>query len=294
MKRTSAVIGASGQVGEHCLAALKRVDEMTTYGTYAHHARPDLLPLDVTDAEQFERFVGQARPDVIYFAASIANVDTCEQHPDETYVTNVLGVHNAVQAANRFGCKLVYLSSEYLFDGTAGPYDEPAATKPLCVYGWQKLAAEHFIAAFASNWLIVRTAVVYSWESQGKNFLYRLRGRLLQGEPIDVPVDQVSTPTYAPDLVQAMIDLAERKESGVFNICGRVAASRYQFAVAAAELFGLDPTLVKPVLTADLHQPARRPLNAGLTVHKTERVLGRPMLDYSAGLREMARRIPGN
>ena len=283
----SLVIGASGQVGEHCLAALGP----SGVGTYREHARPGMIALDIRDRDAFDRLLAERRPEVVYLSACVANVDFCETNPDTTYKTNVKAVTNAVELANRHRCKLVYLSSEYLFDGTAGPYDEDAPTRPLQVYGWQKLAAEHAIAAFADDWLIVRTAVVFSWESQGKNFLYRLRGSLLEGKEIRVPVDQISSPTYAPDLVQAMIELVDRGERGVFNICGPRVVSRYDFALEAAEAFGLDATRIVPVTTPELEQPAQRPLRAGLTVTKVERTLGRPMPDFTAGLREMAHAI---
>jgi len=291
VKRTSLVIGASGQIGQHCLAALRRLGG-TSIGTYKQHASTELISFDVTSIEQLDRIMDTRRPDVIYLTACIANVDYCEGHPDETYETNVIGVRNAVEAANRYDSKLVYLSSDYLFDGMAGPYDELTPAKPLSVYGWQKLAAEHSIAAFANDWLIIRTAVVYSWESQGKNFLYRLRNSLMQGRQIEVPADQISSPTYAPDLVRAMIQLVEQDEHGVFHVCGPRIATRYEFAVAAARAFGLNASLIVPVVTAELNQPARRPLKAGLMVGKIERTLGRPMLDFADGLREMAGSAP--
>lgn len=236
---------------------------------------------------QFNAVLDGARPDVIYFTASLANVDYCELHPDIAYRMNVSSVQNAVALANQHRCKLVYMSSEYVFDGAAGPYRETTAANPVSVYGMQKLAAEHHIALFANDWLIIRTAVVYSWESQGKNFLYRLRSTLRDGKTIAVPSDQISSPTYAPDLVRAMIQLVEQDEHGVFNISGPRLANRYTFALAAADAFGLDPDLIVPVVTADLKQAALRPLNAGLTVDKAERALGRPMLDFQSGLRQM-------
>lgn len=276
------VVGATGQVGEHCLAAVQGA------GTYYRHAREGLLPLDVNDAAAFERIVAEQQPDVLYLTAYLPNVDQCEEHPDATQGTNVGGVVNATRIANRHGCKLVFLSSEYVFDGVSGPYDEMALAKPLSVYGWQKLAAEHYIAAFSRDWLIVRTTVVFSWESQGKNFVYRLRDTLERGQRIEVPDDQLSSPTYAPDLVRAMTALVAQDEDGVFHVAGPRVVSRYDFAVAAAEAFGLDHRLIVPVKTAELNQRARRPLNAGLRVDKVQRVLGRPMLDFREGLQEMA------
>ncbi|MEP7290286.1 MAG: SDR family oxidoreductase [Chloroflexota bacterium] len=291
MSRNNLVIGASGQVGEHCVAALRAADR-PVQGTYRQHPREGMIALDTTDVQQFDHVLEQTEPGVMYLMAATANVDYCEEQPEIAYRTNVNGTKNAVDLANRHGCKLIYFSTEYVFDGVAGPYPETAPAHPICEYGRQKLAAEHYIALFAENWLIVRTTVVYSWESQGKNFLYRLRNTLREGKTLTVPSDQVSSPTYAPDLVQAVIQLAEQDERGVFHVCGSQVADRYEFALAAAAAFGLDASLIVPVLTADLKQVAPRPLKAGMLVDKVEQALGRRMIGFEEGLREMALNSP--
>jgi len=280
----SLVIGASGQVGEHFLEAAGP----ETTGTYLRHARPGLIPLNIEDLRQFHDVVAQTKPDVIYLMACQANVDYCETHPEVAWQTNVRGARNAVELANEFCCKLVFFSSEYIFDGAAGPYAEDAPVNPICEYGRQKAAAEQFITAGAKDWLIIRTAGVYSWESQGKNFIYRLLGALRGNTTIEVPSDQFSTPTYAPDLVRAVMQLVELDMRGVFNVAGSRVANRYEFAVAAARHFGLSSRFIAPVTTSKLSQAARRPLNAGLIVEKSERALSRPLLDFETGLREMA------
>lgn len=279
----SLVVGASGQVGSQLFAALPGAA-----GTYKSHPQPGLIPLDVTERAQFDAVVAEVRPGAIYLTGCLPEVDYCEEHPEETYAVNVAGVRNAVEIANRYGSKVVFISSEYLFDGASGPYDEAAPASPLSVYGWQKLAAEHYVAAFARDWLIVRTAVVYSGSSR---FVQWLLGALARRERVRGLVDQVSTPTYAPDLAAAMIQLVAQDAHGVFNVCGSETINRYDFAVAAARAFGFDPALVVPAMTAELNQRARRPLNGGLTVGKVQRALGRPMLDTAAGLRAMANAV---
>jgi dTDP-4-dehydrorhamnose reductase len=276
---TDLVVGASGQVGSYCMAALP-----SAVGTYNTHPDAGLIPLDVRDAERFEQIVREHRPRVMYLSGCLPEVDYCEANPELTYAVNVIGVRNAVEIANRYACKAVYVSSEYLFDGAAGPYDESAPANPLSVYGWQKLAAEHCVAAFARDWLIIRTAVVYSRRSR---FIQWLRGALSRGETVKGLVDQISTPAYAPDLAAAMIELANRDFRGVFNICGSSLVSRYEFARDASQAFGFDPDLVAPARTAELEQRARRPLQCGLAVDKVQNALGRRMMDPAAGLRAM-------
>lgn len=274
------VLGASGLVG----GALLRALGARGVGT-GHRNSGELRPLDVRDAAAVRDLVRALRPSRIYLPASFTNVDACEDDASTAHQVNVQGVANVVAAAGEI--PLVYFSSDYVFDGNAGPYSEQAVAHPLNVYGWQKLAAEHHVALHAARALIVRTTVVYGWERQGKNFVYRLLRSLRAGERLRVPNDQIGNPTYAPDLAAASIALAEAGHSGVFNVAGRDRVSRHDFAQRAAEAFGLDASLIDPIATSALAQRARRPLNAGFDVSKTETTLGRPLVALSEGLRDM-------
>jgi dTDP-4-dehydrorhamnose reductase len=279
----SLVIGASGQVGEHLYRLLKAQTPYVS-GTYHRTQQPGLRTLDIRDAAAVRQLCTDLAPDVIYLPASLTNVEYCESHPDESYRSNVQGVANVVRVAREINAKLVYLSSDYIFDGTDGPYDEGALPNPLCVYGWHKLLAEHNIMQHLDDYLIVRTTVVYGWEKQGKNFVARLVRELRQGERMRVPADQIGSPTYAPDMAAAIIDLVWLGQRGVFHVVGRERASRYEFAQAAAAAFGLDAALLDPFDTSTLAQVAKRPLSAGMRVAKVEAILDRPMVPYVEGL----------
>ncbi len=281
------VIGASGQVGGYLTAALRKAGYAVT-GTYFKNIQPDLTFLDISDSRAVQVLIADVQPAVIYLPASLTNVDYCETHPDEAYRHNVLGVKHVVQASRPLA-KLVYFSSDYIFDGLNGPYREDEPANPLCVYGRQKLIAEHYIALHAPAYLIIRTTVVYGWETQGKNFIYRLLQSLRQGQTITVPDDQVGNPTYAPDLILAVLELVHGQASGVFNVAGRERVSRYEFALAAARAFGMPTGLIQPVSTKDLGQTAPRPLSAGFHVDKAEQELHRPLWGYLDGLEDMAR-----
>jgi dTDP-4-dehydrorhamnose reductase len=209
-----------------------------------------------------------------------------------SYEANVTGVKHVVEAASACLAKVVFFSTDYIFDGRAGPYGEADAANPISQYGWHKTLAEHYIGMHTPDYLIVRTTGVYGWESQGKNFIYRLLKTLPQGQVIRVPLDQVANPTYAPNLVAATIELVQAGARGVFNLVGCERVSRYEFALEAARVFDLDPQLIQPVLTAELNQPAARPLSAGLKVSKAQAVLRTPLLDYCAGLQTMRTETP--
>ena len=281
------IIGASGQVGEHLFRAVSGAG-FEALGTYHSNPVPDMHRLDSRSRTEVQSLIARARPAVVYLPAAVSNVDYCELHPEEVYLTNVVGVRNVVQSVNDIEAKLVYFSSDYIFDGKTGPYREEDAANPICEYGQQKLIAEHYTALHAHDYLIVRTTVVYGWERQGKNFVYRLLNTLKAGRILRVPVDQVGSPTYAPNLAQAVVELALSDTKGVYHVVGPERVNRYEFACEAASVFGLDRSLIQPVATSELEQVALRPLNAGMVVEKAAAQLTVPLMSYRDGLRAMA------
>jgi dTDP-4-dehydrorhamnose reductase len=271
------VIGASGLVGGALLEGLAQQGS-DAIGTYAGHARPGLRPLDVRDADAVRTLADEVGAAVIYLPASLTNVDYCETHPEESYAINVAGVRHVVATGRR----MVYFSSDYVFAGDQGPYRESDAVRPLCVYGEHKVQAER---ALPSDALILRTTVVYGPEWQGKNFVYRLRSTLREGRRLRVPHDQIGNPTYAPNLARAALALERKGCAGVYHVAGPTRVSRYEFALAAAEVFGLDQRLIDPIATPELRQPARRPLEAGMWSDKAAAELPFPLVGYREGLR---------
>lgn len=281
------VIGASGQVGGVLVEQLEAAG-VTTCGTYASHKPPEkpaFVSLDITDHEQVEALIQDFKPDQIYLAASYTNVDGCEANPDRSLAVNVLAVRSVVSAAAALSaCRLVYFSSDYIFDGVRGPYDEKARPTPVSVYGSHKLEAERIIASSGMSNLILRTTVVYGNEWQKKNFVARLVATLGRGETIDVPDDQIGNPTYNESLAAAAIELCQSYKQGLYNIAGIDRMSRYQFALEAAEIFQLDSQLIKAVKTSSLGQTAKRPLNGGLIMNRARAVLKTELTGVKAGL----------
>ena len=273
---TALVIGASGLVGGALLDALN-VAGSEAVGTYARHARPGLVPLDVRDAGAVRALADRTGAEVIYVPASLTNVDYCETHPEESYAINVDGVRHVAETGRR----IVYFSSDYVFAGDRGPYRESDPVHPLCVYGEHKLRAEQALPAPA---LILRTTVVYGPEWQGKNFIYRLCSTLREGNRLRVPSDQVGSPTYAPNLARAAVALEQAGCTGIYHVAGPERVSRYEFARAAARVFGIDARLIDPIATADLRQAAPRPLDAGLISNKAAALLPFPLVGYRDGL----------
>lgn len=277
------VIGASGQVGEHLLRSLGP----DAVGTYFESAVPGLRQLDARDDAAVTAILREVRPQVVYLTASEPNVDLCERDPEGTAATNVGATEVVARAVAGAGARLVYFSTDYVFDGSAGPYSEDDDARPLSEYGRQKLAGERLTLATPGG-LVVRTAVVYSRERQGKNFVARLIAADARGERWRVPSDQVGSPTYAPNLADCVVELARGGGDGIVHVAGPRAASRYDFAIEATRVFGLETVAIEPIPTRELAQAAARPLSAALRVDKVQRILAAPLLPYDAGLRAMA------
>ncbi|MBU6453170.1 MAG: SDR family oxidoreductase [Cyanobacteria bacterium REEB67] len=293
------IIGASGQVGGALLGALNEsgLDCLGTYhknnplsfdgedaGSEAvlgefggpgstRSAAAAFVRLDLGDGDAIKELLQQIRPSHIYLPASYTNVDGCEADPGLSSLINVEAVKRVIACAG--DADLIYFSSDYVFDGEAGPYGEDEPTAPISVYGRHKVEAEALLASSGLNSLIVRTTVVFGPERQGKNFVLRLIKTLAGGDEIAVPDDQVGTPTYNRALAHTVLELVKRNESGIFHVAGEESCSRYELALAVADAFDLDQNLIVPVSTDMLDQKAARPLRAGLKVDKVRHLLGK-------------------
>lgn len=286
MAGTALVVGASGQVGRHASRALADRG-WRVVGTGNTRAGGGLVPLDLADEAAVARLVGEVRPGLCVLAAALTNVERCEAEPALAEALNARAPAAAAAACRAAGGRTVYLSTEYVFDGSAGPYREDDPVCPVSAYGRTKLAGERAVLVADPAALAVRTTVVFSWSPGDRNFLMQLVERLGAGEPMRVPQDQVSSPTYAPFLGEAIAELAARA-SGILNVAGPEVMDRFAFATRAASALGLDPRLVVPVRTAELGQRARRPLRAGLRVDRL-RSLGISPPALEAALADVAR-----
>ena len=225
--------------------------------------------LDVTDQAAVERVLDEARPNAVVHTAAMTDVDDAERRRDEAWANNADGTANVARACAARGVHLVYLSTEYVFDGEDGPYAEDAPTNPLGWYARTKRAGELAVAAAGGSWTVARSTVLYGYAPHLRpNFVLWLLRQLRAGEVVPVVHDQVGSPTLADNLAEMVLALAASRARGVYNTVGATILSRYDFARLAAETFELDPDLVAPISTASLAQPAPRPLRAGLKMDR--------------------------
>lgn len=270
-KVESLVVGATGQIGQQMMRslgdrALPTTRSVNTPGGWLHLDLAELTTPAAVDLLLCGRELS-----TIYCLGGFTNVDGCEDDQDLAYATNCRGPAMLASAARVRGIPFVYFSTEYVFDGNDGPYQENSPANPLSVYGKSKWQGELAVLQAYSDALILRTTVVYGPDSGEKNFVYSLMRNLSAGRTMRVPEDQVSTPTYNRDLAATTLALVERKATGIFHVCGPERMGRLEFARSVAGHLGLDSRLLDGRPTSALGQRALRPLSAGLSIDKLRR-----------------------
>lgn len=245
----------------------------------------DYTQLDVTHKSDVKSLVSSFHPTVIINAAAATDVDWCELHRDDAWKTNVVGVENLIEAARKFGARLIHVSTDYVFDGNHGPYSEEDKPNPISYYGKSKLASENAVRTGGIPFTILRTIVLYGYGIGVKDsFPVWVIKMLKKGETIRCAEDQISNPTHVNDIAFAAIKAFELNRDGIYHICGLERISRYDFAHRTAEVFALDTALITKSRSADLKQAAHRPLVTGFVTLKAQTELGLSPMDVRQGL----------
>ncbi|MFH1786623.1 MAG: NAD(P)-dependent oxidoreductase [archaeon] len=288
MKRVI-VTGASGFIGRKILEAFAGRYEL--YGTYFGSAAPNLDFLDIRDKTAVLEYFSKIKPAIVIHCAAVPNVNYCETNPDLCRQVNVDGTINVVEASKLNSSKMVFMSTDYIFDGKDGPYSEESKPNPLNNYGRMKIDCEQHITAKLSDYLIIRTTNVFGWGQNSKNFAMFLISKLKAGEKVYVAEDQYGNPTLVDNLAQAILELVDRGKQGVYNIVGPENLNRYEFSLRIAKAFNLNARLVVPRKTEQLAQPAPRPKHSGFITDKASRELKTKLLNTDAGLSVMKRQM---
>ncbi len=279
------VIGGSGMMG----GALQRALDLAgvdIVGTYYSRPIPRCLKLDVRDRAAVEACLVLERPDVVFVATMKAGgADRCEIHPDEAYDLHVTGTRNVALATRKCKAKLVYYSTDYLFDGRAGPYGEEDKPNPLSVYGLAKWEAEKAIQSLLEDYLIIRTAWVFGWNKTSPNFAMQVWDHVHRDKTIRVACDQWSNPTLSAYLAEVSVRFVRMTATGIFNVVGKDWMSRAEFAKALCRTMALDPNLIISQPTSELGQDAPRPLRSGLRTEKAQRFLEAEPLNLDESLK---------
>jgi dTDP-4-dehydrorhamnose reductase len=294
------VIGGSGLLGYRIaeLAAKKHETFFTYNYRPARIEGATGLKLDKCDRAGTLETIEKTEPDIVIDTAAQHNVDYCETHKEEAWKVNVEGTENVVSACKQIGARMIFLSTDYVFAGTEGCYNEQNQPNPINYYGKTKLEAENLVKKAGIPFTIARTSVIYGWNSNelaglksssGKsmNFVIWALGKLRAGEEIKAVTDQYSSPTLADNLAEILLTMASSDKDGVYHTAGRSCLHRYDFTLKIAKIFGFNSALIKPVTSDAFTQVAQRPMRCCLDVSRTEQTFNVKFLDVESGLSVM-------
>lgn len=281
------VIGGTGLVGNALLRTWTARGAQVAAATYHCHASGGFLQLDMQDENKVRALLEAHRPSVVAVPAANPFVDYCELHPEETRKVNVDGTLNVARACRDLGARMIFYSSDYVFDGVKGSYTEEDAPNPINEYGRQKAEAERGVLAADPRNLVLRTSGAYGWQWEPKNFVLQVRANLSAGKPMRV-ADLRYNPTYVENLAEITAGLVAAGASGIFHAVGADEIARDEFARRAARAFGLDESLIQTVPAAEFKSPTPRPKQSSLMTDKVRRLLPAcPPVGVDAGLKRM-------
>jgi len=282
------ITGGGGLLGAR-LAGMAQEEGHDVFSGY-NHSLPETgvpLKLDLTVDNSIHKAVDQARPEIIFHTAALTDVDRCEAERDLACRINARGTKVLAQAAKKVDAFLVYISTDYVFDGLKGMYKEEDAPNPISHYGYTKLLGEKYADCVA------RTCVIYgSKPASGKiNFALWVWEKLQKGEEIRIVTDQYVSPTLNTNLAGMLLEAGEQRREGIYHLAGATGISRYDFACTIADVFGLERSLIIPAKMADLSWKARRPMDSSMDVSKAARLLSEKPWDIDKSLRTLKEEI---
>jgi dTDP-4-dehydrorhamnose reductase len=296
------ITGSNGLLGQKLVAALRH-DPQVQLVTTSRGADRTPIPLgqqyrsmDITVQAEVDEVFAATTPEVVIHTAAMTNVDACELDPAACQLQNVTATEHVVQAAKRHGCHFIHLSTDFIFDGENGPYREEDVPAPLSIYGQSKLDAEQLVMnAGLAKWAIGRTIIVYGIAEglSRSNVVLWAKSALEKGQPIKVVDDQWRMPTLAEDLADGCIRIAKRGATGIFNLSGPDGMSILELVQRVGAFFHLDTSVVTPVKSDTLGQPAKRPPRTGFVLDKARRELGYAPRGFEEGLAVLKDQLHG-
>lgn len=290
------ITGANGLLGQKLVALLANQPDVDLTATargdnrLPHTDGYTYLSMDITNRDEVLNVIGQVRPDAVIHGAAMTDVDKCELDKDACWAQNVTAVEYIVEACRATNAFLCHVSTDFIFDGAAGPYTEEAEGNPISFYGWSKYAAEKVVTHSGLRWGIARTVLVYgiAHDMSRSNIILWVKKSLEDGKTINVVTDQFRSPTLAEDLAAGCALIAQKEAEGIFNISGSDVLTPYEMAIQTADYFNLDKALIKPADGSTFRQTARRPPRTGFVIDKARTVLGYSPRSFNEGIAILA------
>jgi dTDP-4-dehydrorhamnose reductase len=279
LKRVLLVVGARGMLGRDLMGILHSSlpnDEVIGW---------DIEEIDIQKEEDTVIKIEKLRPDIVVNVAAYTDVDGCELDEEKAFAINAEGMKHVALAASRCRAKVVYLSTDYVFDGNKRePYSESDPPRPLNVYGRSKLKGEQYVQEFVNDSLIIRTQWLYG--RYGKNFVTSILRQAREKTVLSIVNDQIGSPTYTADLARAISVLIQFDSQGIFHVANSDLCTWYTFGQAILKLSGMEKVRVIPISSKELGRPAVRPFFSVLNCQKLKKETGLALRPWSEALKD--------
>ena len=273
------VIGAKGMLGRDLVEVLRsssRNDEVIGW---------DFEDIDIREEQSTIAKIERNYPEIVINVAAFTDVDGCESNEEKVFAINAEGMRHIALGALRCRAKVVYLSTDYVFDGKKRePYLESDPPNPLNVYGRSKWKGEQYVQELVENSLIIRTQWLYG--RYGNNFVTSILRQAREKRVLSVVNDQIGSPTYTADLSKAISVLIQFDVKGIFHVANSDLCTWYTFGQAILKLAGIVGVKIIPISSKELGRPAIRPSYSVLSTQKLKREIGTMLRPWSEALKD--------
>jgi len=267
------VTGSAGLIGRQVVKDLSETHEV--FSCY-NKSKPEFgIPtkMDLLNHEMISNVLSEKNPDIVIHLGAMTAVDLCDIQQDNALKINSQATEILAKECSKINSFMVYVSTDYVFDGNSGLYEENDATNPLGFYGKSKLLGEKSVQNFSSDWCIARTSTPFGLHPTKKSFPIWVIENLQKQKQIDVLTDQFTSPTYVPSLSRMLIEISERHLTGIIHVAGASKISRYEMASLVSDKLGLDGKLLREISINDIKWEAQRPKDSSLNVSKAISIL---------------------
>lgn len=244
------------------------------------------VALDISSEKAIESLVEKLQPQVIIHTAAWSNLEKCEEDPEKAFRINTTATEVFAEISVKTGSRFIFISSDMVFDGKKGNYQETDKTNPLNIYGKTKLTAEKFVRAICSNYVIARSALIYGPRRTGSNsFSEKILNKVSAGEIMPLFTDQFRSPILVQNLADVLLELARSDFYGIIHLGGKDRTDRYTFGTCLAEIKEFSPDLLKPVSMSSFSTKAPRPRDTSFNIAKASNLLTTRLIGIKEGLK---------
>ena len=267
------VTGSAGLVGQQVVKYLSKSNQVFSCYNESKPEYGDSVKMDLKNYEMISSVLTEIKPDVVIHLGAMTGVDLCEKEKTSASEINTKATEIIAKECSKLNSFLVYVSTDYVFDGNFGMYKEDDVANPLGFYGKSKLEGEKAVQNFSTNWCIARTSTPFGLHPTKKSFPMWVIENLQKQKQIDVLIDQFTSPTYIPNLSRMLIEISERRITGIIHTAGASKISRYQMASIVSDKLNLDGTLLKQISMKKMKWVAQRPKDSSLDVSRASTIL---------------------